>query len=314
MLLEKNKKILITGGAGYIGSHIANSLNKDHEIVVVDNLSSGFESALDNVRLEVFDLLDSKKLEQLLRIEKFDTCIHLAGSLSIEESYIEPDKYFENNTRLTNQLVDMCKEFSVRNFLFSSTAAVYNTEKETIFSEESSVAPLSPYGKSKLLSEEYISSASNSDFRYIIFRYFNVYGGNFKQFKNRTSLIDSIYKVISGECEELIINGNDYPTHDGTCIRDYIHIDGIVSAHNKALDYLSNGGASEIINLGSGKGMSVLEVIQNVEKIENCIVPHRIGERREGDTAVALADSRKAYNLLDWCYDTFGTFKNLKIF
>lgn len=301
-------KILITGGAGYIGSHVVKALGKDpkNELVIYDNLSTGFKEAVVSGRLVVGDLADSEKIEALFKTEKFEAIFHFAGSIIVPESVTNPLKYYHNNTVNTWSLLSLCSKYNVNKFVFSSTAAVYGMPKDGICREDSSPTPINPYGQSKLMVEQFLKDLSKaSNFNFVILRYFNVAGADQEgtlgqSFPAATHLIKVACEVATGKRKEMSLFGTDYPTPDGTCIRDYIHVSDLADAHVKALEYLNKGGASQTLNCGYGHGASVKEVISTVEKVTGKKLQVTNAPRRLGDPASVTSQVDKIYSVLGW--------------
>jgi len=295
------KNILITGGAGYIGSHLARQLIlAGHKVTVIDNLSSGI---LENIPSQaVFlegDLKDLNFLRDVLASDKFDAVMHMAASIEVEESMREPQKYYENNVLATGNLLTAMNEAGVKNVVFSSTTAVYGQSTEQPINETASLRPESPYGHTKVLAEELVRYYSEYfGFNAVIFRYFNACGFDPTsdiQATHETHLLANILKVAKGKREQITVFGTDYETSDGTCVRDYVHVLDICQAHIKALGLFESGeyGKFTIYNIGTGKGRTVLEMINAVAEVLNKMIPMEIGERREGDAPVAVADNSK---------------------
>ena len=301
------KKILVTGGAGYIGSHVVKHLGElGAKIIVLDNLSTGYEKAVLFGELVKGDLRNLELLEQLFRDHNFDAVLHFAGSIVVPESVLDPNFYYQNNTENSLKLLRCCEKFKVRNFIFSSTAAVYGTSAHGTCHEKSPLAPINPYGRSKLMVEWMLEDfARVKDFAYVALRYFNVAGADYEsnlgQFNPRaTHLIKTACQVATGKLEQMNIYGTDYETPDGTCIRDYIHVDDLANAHVLALKYLLGGGDSQILNCGYSKGFSVREVLCAVQQVIK--KPFKIieGERRLGDLPKLIAESDKIREILKW--------------
>jgi UDP-glucose 4-epimerase len=300
-------RILVTGGAGYIGSHVVKALGQQkYEILVYDNLSTGHEWAVLYGRLVKGDLSDKFFLDKVIKEFKPDAIMHFAAFIQVEESVREPLKYYRNNTVNTLNLLETMKENGVKNFIFSSTAAVYGIPEKIPVNEDAPLNPINPYGSSKVAVERILSDlAQTSDFNYVSLRYFNVAGadpeGRIGQvYKEATHLITRALKTAKGIFDKLKIFGTDYPTPDGTCIRDYIHVDDLALAHLITLDYLLNKGKSKVLNCGYGYGYSVKEVVETVKKI-TC-VNFRTEEtgRRPGDPPVLVADSSRLKSELNW--------------
>ncbi|WP_096029421.1 UDP-glucose 4-epimerase GalE [Campylobacter lanienae] len=306
--------ILITGGAGYIGSHVLKALlekNSD-KITVIDNFYSGSRDAL--VALESVgkfefikcDLADTDLLEEIFSTHKFDAIIHFAAYIEVFESMQNPLKYYLNNTANTANLINLALKFGVKKFIFSSTAATYGEPENGVVCENNPQNPINPYGNSKLMSEQILkdAAAANSDFKFGILRYFNVAGASLdgligQNYPNATHLIKVATQTITGKRANMSIFGRDYDTKDGTCIRDYIHIEDLADAHLAVLDYLDDND-SDIFNVGYGHGFSVLEVINMAKKISGVNFEVMDAPRRLGDPAILIADSSKLRNLTSW--------------
>ena len=306
--------ILITGGAGYIGSHVLKALlekNSD-KISVIDNFYSGSRDAL--VALESVgkfefikcDLADTDLLEEIFSTHKFDAIIHFAAYIEVFESMQNPLKYYLNNTANTANLINLALKFGVKKFIFSSTAATYGEPENGIVCENSPQNPINPYGNSKLMSEQILkdAAAANSDFKFGILIYFNVAGASLdgligQNYPNATHLIKVATQTITGKRANMSIFGRDYDTKDGTCIRDYIHIEDLADAHLAVLDYLDDND-SDIFNVGYGHGFSVLEVINMAKKISGVDFEVMDAPRRLGDPAILIADSSKLRDLTSW--------------
>lgn len=307
-------KILITGGAGYIGSHTAKQLieNRECDITIIDNLSTGVISAIEtlkNIHKEAgnrgefdfiqADLKDFGVIEGIFKAKKFDAVIHFAASIVVPESVKNPIKYYMNNTVNTTNLIKLAVENGVKKFIFSSTAAVYGEPEEIPVKETTPTNPINPYGMSKLMSEIVLRDTANAhpDFKYVILRYFNVAGADAKirlgqSFPDATHLIKVAAETAVGKRDKMYIFGTDYPTPDGTGIRDYIHVDDLADAHILALDYLDNND-SDIFNCGYGRGYSVKEVIQTMKKVSGVDFQVQVAPRREGDPSILIADNTK---------------------
>jgi len=302
-------KILVTGGAGYIGSHTSLALTSaGYEVIVYDNLSTGRrEAVLPPARLVVGDLKDIDKLDKLMREEKFQAIIHFAASIVVPESVENPLKYYLNNTSNTTSLIALAVKNNIPNFVFSSTAAVYGMPEAVPVNEQSEIAPINPYGRSKVMSEWVIQDANfaHPDFNFIILRYFNVAGADpqgriGQSTPDATHLIKVACQAALGFREHLCIFGTDYPTPDGTGIRDYIHVVDLAEVHVLALRFLEQGNPSGIYNCGYGHGYSVREIIDAVKKVSG--VDFRVIEtdRRPGDPAQLVADPGKLLKEMKW--------------
>lgn len=300
-------KILVTGGAGYIGSHMVRTLGeKGHDMVILDNLSTGFREAVLHGRLVVADLADSAMLDELFHAEKFDAVVHFAAYIVVDESVREPARYYRNNFVNTLNLIETCLRQGVDKFIFSSTAAVYGIPGKVPVAEEAVLNPINPYGASKLMVERVLEDVSKaSGLKYVSLRYFNVAGADpsarlGQRYRDATHLITVSLRTALGMRKELSIFGTDYDTPDHTCIRDYIHIDDLIHAHLLALEHLSCGGASRAFNCGYGHGYSVREVVRMVKQITGIDFPVREVDRREGDPPALVADSSKIKKELGW--------------
>ncbi|ACI20229.1 UDP-glucose 4-epimerase GalE [Thermodesulfovibrio yellowstonii] len=300
-------KILVTGGAGYIGSHVVKALGeRGYQVLTYDNLSYGCRDSVLYGDLVVADLADKEKLRRVFEEFKPDAVIHFAASIVVPESVREPIKYYRNNFCNTLNLIEACIEQGVKNFLFSSSAAVYGIPEKSPVDETASLAPINPYGRTKAMVEHLLADLSQAeDFRYVSLRYFNVAGADIsgrlgQRRPDATHLITLAVKTALGKRPFLEIYGTDYPTRDGTCIRDYIHVDDLAEAHLLALEYLIQNGKSDIFNCGYGHGYSVREVVDATKRVSG--VDFKVIEttRREGDPPELVADNRKIKNTLCW--------------
>jgi len=297
--------ILVVGGAGYIGSHAAHSLRRQgHEVIIYDNLSTGFRELADGFELVVGDIADSAKLAGVLR--RVNAVMHFAAHAYVGESVTDPRKYFQNNVQSAMVLLNAVLDSPVRKFVFSSTCAVYGTPDKIPITEETPRLPVNPYGASKM-GFEYALEAYDRAYgiRFVSFRYFNAAGadenGRVGELHSpETHLIPCAFEAIHRRRPALEIFGDDYPTPDGTCIRDYIHVTDLADAHVLGLEHLDRGGESVKLNLGTGKGASVREVISMIEKVTGEEVPKRIAPRRPGDPPQLVADPSRAQKLLNW--------------
>ncbi len=304
---ENGKNILISGGAGYIGSHVALQLrNAGHTPIILDNLCTGFSQAAMDSELIVGDTGNNALVSQLIQEHYIDSVLHFAAHTIVPESVSDPLKYYRNNTCSTRNLLQCCAENGVKNFIFSSTAAVYGIPDSGLVREESPLAPINPYGTSKLMSEWMLRDlAAASDMRYVVLRYFNVAGSNpdgliGQSTRNATLLVKVACEAAIGRRDQVSIFGTDYPTPDGTGVRDYIHVEDLAGAHLKALDYLCKGGNSTTLNCGYGHGYSVREVLDMVQQVSGNRLNIEELPRRAGDPPSLIADASKARQQLDW--------------
>jgi UDP-glucose 4-epimerase len=300
--------ILVTGGAGYIGSHMVYELvDAGEDVIVLDNLTTGFHWALpESARLVIGDIGDELLLKALMRSTQIDAIIHFAGSIVVPESVTDPLGYYLNNTVKSRALIAAAVANGVKRFVFSSTAAVYGTPATNPVTETAPLQPMSPYGSSKLMTEIMLADTARAhDFRYVALRYFNVTGADpagrtGQSTKGATHLLKVACETALGKRDVIDVFGTDYPTPDGTCIRDYIHVKDLARAHVTALKYLEQGGVSDIFNCGYARGFSVLEVIDAVKRVSGRDFAVRLSERRLGDPAAIVADSAKLRNRLGW--------------
>jgi UDP-glucose 4-epimerase len=300
--------VLVTGGAGYIGSHMAlDLLDAGERVVVLDNLSIGLAWAVPKAAQFIEgDAGDQPLVERLIRQHSIDCIIHFAGSIVVPDSVVDPLGYYLNNTVKSRALIEAAVRSGVGHFIFSSTAAVYGMPEEEFLSEDAPLRPLSPYGSSKLMTEIMLADAGRAhNLGYVILRYFNVAGadpeGRSGQSAPRaTHLVKVACEAALGKRSHMEVFGTDYPTPDGTCIRDYIHVSDLTSAHMAALRHLRAGGKSDIFNCGYGRGFSVLEVIEAVKRVSGRNFEVRLAGRRPGDPAIVVAGPEKIRKKLGW--------------
>jgi UDP-glucose 4-epimerase len=299
-------RILVTGGAGYIGSHTVHLLRKrGYEVTVVDDLSRGHEHNVASVDFHHLNLLDTPAVARVLTEKRFDAVIHFAAYIAVGESTQKPELYFTNNVSGSISLFTAMEQAGVARLVFSSTAAVYGTPERVPITEDFPYAPVSPYGESKVMVEKILGWLDQyRGLRSICLRYFNACGAEpgselGEQHDPETHLIPLLLRAIE-TCKPITIFGDDYDTPDGTCIRDYIHVSDLAEAHILAVESLMNGGASERFNVGTGSGRSVREVIEAVEAVTRQKVPYVIGPRRAGDPPELVADSSKLRQTLGW--------------
>lgn len=301
------KPILVTGGAGYIGSHVVQQLRaRDERVVVLDDLSSGFRDAVRDAELVVGNVGDRELVQDLLAERGIDTVLHFAAHTVVPESVADPLKYYGNNTSATRSLLASCAASGVRHFVFSSTAAVYGMPASGTADEDTPTEPINPYGRSKLMSETMLRDLSSAGpLRHVILRYFNVAGcdpqGRIGQStRNATLLIKVACEHAVGKRDRLSVFGTDYDTPDGTCIRDYIHVDDLAAAHLGALDHLRAGRDSLTLNCGYGHGYSVREVIDTLQRILGRGLNVEELPRRAGDPPALIARSERLKQVLGW--------------
>ena len=300
-------KVLVTGGAGYIGSHVVKQLGEaGHDIVVYDNLSTGYEWAVTYGELVVGDVGDFDKLDALFAQHNFEAVLHFAANIVVPESVENPLKYYGNNTRNTLNLLTVIQKHKTPYMVFSSTAAVYGMPDEKVLTEDMPLAPINPYGASKMMSEQMIRDLSfATDLKHVILRYFNVAGADLQSrigqaTPEATHLIKVACECARGARAGMKVFGTDYETRDGTCIRDYIHVDDLAKAHVMALDYMSKGGDSQTMNCGYGRGFTVKEVIDVVKDKSGVDFPVDETVRRAGDPDALMADNTKIKQTLGW--------------
>lgn len=309
--------VLVTGGAGYIGSHTCiELLEAGHDVIIVDNLCNSNKIVVDRIEelagrkplFYDFDATNKEKMEIVFKNHKIDSIIHFAALKAVGESVRKPIEYYSNNLISTLVLFDLMKAFNVKNFVFSSSATVYGEPDTCPILEDFPLSVTNPYGRTKLIIEEMLKDIYKSDqsFNIALLRYFNPVGahksGRIGEEPNGipNNLMPYITKVAIGKLQELSVFGGDYPTHDGTGVRDYIHVLDLASGHVKALEKLKEGPGLVIYNLGTGKGYSVLDLVKAFSEASGKEIPFKITERREGDVAICFADSSKAERELGW--------------
>jgi UDP-glucose 4-epimerase len=309
--------VLVTGGAGYIGSHMVQALVEAGEgVVVIDNLSTGFSQFLpQDVPLLIGDAGDEKLVERVIAAHGVESIIDFAGSVVGAESMRDALAYYRNNTMTTRSLLNAAVKSGVKRFIFSSTAAVYGNPDQVPVAEGAPTRPLSPYGSSKLMAEIMLhDTAAAHGMRYVALRYFNVAGADPRARMGlatlgATHLLKIAVEAATGQRAKIDVFGTDYPTPDGSCIRDFIHVTDLAQAHRAALSYLRDGGASMTLNCGYGRGYSVLETIEAVRKVSGRNFAVQYGPRRPGDIMTMVADTGRMRATLDWTprYDDLET-------
>ena len=309
--------VLVTGGAGYIGSHMVHALVEAGEsVVVIDNLSTGFSAFLpEGVPLFIGDAADENLVEGVIAAHKVESIVHFAGSVVVPDSMRDPLGYYRNNAMTTRSLLNVAVKCSVNRFIFSSTAAVYGNPDQVPVPESAPTRPLSPYGSSKLMAEIMLhDTASAHGMSYVALRYFNVAGADPQARMGlatvgATHLLKIAVEAATGQRAKIDVFGTDYPTPDGSCIRDFIHVSDLAQAHRAALSYLRTSGASMTLNCGYGRGYSVLETIEAVRKVSGRNFAVQYGPRRPGDIMTMIADTSLIRATLDWApqYDDLET-------
>ncbi len=299
--------ILVTGGAGYIGSHVVQQLHsKNRDTVILDNLSTGFKQATLNSKLIIGDTGNKELVNQILKEHNITAVLHFAAHTIVPESVSNPLKYYGNNTCCTRNLLECCAENGVKHIIFSSTAAVYGEPSEGSVREDSPLSPINPYGTSKLMSEWMLRDLSAvTDLSHVVLRYFNVAGsdpqGRIGQSTRKATLLTKVAcEAALGIRDHVAIFGTDYPTTDGTGVRDYIHVEDLANAHLMALDYLEQGGKSNAFNCGYGHGYSVREVLDMVAKVDGKPLNIKELPRRAGDPPQLIADASRIRSTLGW--------------
>ena len=303
-----NKEVLVVGGCGYIGSHMVQCLlDASFKVVVLDDLSTGYKDSMLGGELVLGSCGDRTLLNKLFTEHKFDAVLHFASFIQVGESVLNPDKYYRNNTLNTLVLIEAMKDYGVKKFIFSSTAAVFGNPVYIPIDEKHPCAPINPYGSSKYFVECLLRDFDKAyDFRSVALRYFNAAGADPKsrigeRHNPETHLLPlALQSALGHNKSPLKIFGNDYDTPDGTCIRDYIHVSDLCDAHLLALNYLSQGGETSSFNLGNGKGFSVNEIVSMVNQVSGSKVSCEYENRRIGDPSVLIADSSRAREVLGW--------------
>ena len=309
--------VLVTGGAGYIGSHMVHALVEAGEsVVVIVNLSTGFSTYLpEGVPLFIGDVADENLVEGVINAHGIDAIIHFAGSVVVPESMRDPLSYYRNNTTTTRNLLNAAVKCGVKKFIFSSTAAVYGNPDFTPVAEDAATRPLSPYGSSKLMTEIMLHDIAPAyGMEFVVLRYFNVAGADPQgrtglATMGATHLLKIAVEAATGQRSKIDVFGTDYPTPDGSCIRDFIHVSDLVQAHRAALSYLREGGASTTLNCGYGRGYSVLETIEAVRRASGRNFAVQYAPRRDGDIMTMIADTSRIRATLNWTpqYDDLET-------
>jgi UDP-glucose-4-epimerase GalE len=317
MTRGRDGSVMVAGGAGYIGSHsLRDLLEKGFDAFAFDNLSTGHAPSVGRAGLIRGDLQDGALVERTLRERKVRSVFHFAANCYVGESVVDPEKYYRNNVAATLTLLSAMRRAGVGEFIFSSTCATYGNPVQDRMDETHPQAPINPYGRSKLMVERMLEDfAAAYGLRYVSLRYFNAAGAHpdgtiGEDHEPETHLIPLVLRVANGRMERLSLYGDDYPTPDGTCIRDYIHILDLADAHRLALDYLDRGGESTAFNLGNGAGYSVLEVIKCAERVTGRKIPYQVVARRPGDPPRLVGDSTRAQKLLGW-RQQFGDLKTI---
>ena len=301
--------ILVTGGAGYIGAHTVRALREtSREVVVLDTLERGNREAVIDAKLIVGDIADDALVAKICADYKVDGVVHFAAYKAVGESMTHPEMYWNNNVASTKKLLATLQRLNVKRFVFSSSAAVYGTPKTAPVNESAPTEPESVYAETKLAIENELTDlakSSNSAMSSVSLRYFNAAGASGdnkigEDWSTSQNLVPQVMRALIDKSFKIKIFGNDYPTADGTCIRDYIHVEDLAVAHVKALEYLENGGASTVCNIGTGQGTSVLQLIEMTSKVAKQTVPYEIAARRAGDPVNVYADVTMARKILGW--------------
>lgn len=300
--------ILVTGGAGYIGSHFVKKLIENQkDVLVIDNLSRGhIEAVHPKAKFENADLLDFNKLQNIIQKHEISAVVHFAAFAYVGESVENPGLYYTNNVAGSINLIKAVNQSKIKNFVFSSTCSIYGNPEQIPISENESAKPINPYAKTKLMIENVLEDFHKfHGLNYVALRYFNAAGADpdaeiGESHEPEPHLIPIVLNTALGKREKVLVFGNDYNTEDGTCIRDYIHINDLAEAHLLALNFLEKNNQSEIINLGTGAGNSVLQIIQKAENVTGRKINFEIVARRPGDPDILVADNKKAKEVLNW--------------
>ena len=310
-------KLLIPGGAGYIGSHMVRyALREGHDVTILDDFSTGHQWATADCEVLEVNLLNQERLNQLLGGRRFDGVIHFAAKSLVGESMTKPDMYFRNNVVGTLNLVDAMLKNGCRNLVFSSTAAIFGNPQTEKISEEHPKNPINPYGKGKLMVEQMLESVCDAyDFNACCLRYFNAAGadqsGDIGEAHDpETHLIPNVLRSLLGDGDVLKVFGNDYATHDGTCVRDYVHVNDLAQAHLLGLESLDKESGFKAFNLGNGSGYSVLDIVNVCSEVAGCEVEYEVAPRRKGDPATLVADCSNAIKGLGW-WPEFGSLSDI---
>lgn len=300
-------RILVCGGAGYIGSHLVRHLlHEGHAPVVFDNLSTGHRESVPGAQLIVGDVMDPATLARIFGSERIDAVVHLCARSLVGESVSQPYLYYQANVTGTLNLLQAMRHAGVRRLVFSSTAAVYGAPRTSVIDESHPTEPLNPYGSSKLMVERILADAARAcDLRSVTLRYFNAAGADAagdigESHHPETHLIPNVLRTVLGHGDGLEVFGTDYETPDGTCIRDYIHVGDLASAHLQALEFMDAHDGAHVFNLGSGRGFSVLEIIRAAEQATGRVIDYRALPRRPGDPAILVASNDRARTALGW--------------